>query len=74
MCPKSNAIKIKFLCKILVYKIESPSTPIILNIKMTTGCDLFARFPQFLFRNSKLLPCSTYLISTFSVGVELLFL
>lgn len=35
---------------------------------MTAGCDLFAYFPQEN-RNSKLRPCSTDLMSTFSVDV-----
>lgn len=47
MCPKLNAIKIISFCKVLAYKIESPSTPVNLNITITVGCDLFAHFPQF---------------------------
>lgn len=47
-CPKSNAVKITFLCKVLAYQIESPSTPVNLNTTMTTGGGLLAHFPQFL--------------------------
>lgn len=52
MCPKLNAVKITFFCKVLAYEIESPSTPSNLNTTMTTGSDL-PILPQFLLQESK---------------------
>lgn len=68
--PQSKCYKIVFICTCVI---ESPSIPVNLNITMTTGVIYVPVSPDPFVRNSALLPCSLDVISTFSVGAELLF-